>query len=301
MVCVYSDAMNRLSGSGIESVRMEAELLLAHVLGVPREAVMFDPPQLTDVQQAAYEALIGRREAREPMSHLLGQREFYGREFRVTKDVLDPRPDTETLINAVLEIRDSRLAGVSSNPDSHVCILDIGTGSGCIIITLLKEIEGATGVGLDVSAEALKVAFANKMHHSLENQLDLVHGSMMDISNKNSALADTRFDVIVSNPPYIPTKDMAALMPEVRCYEPQLALDGGKDGLDCYREIAKSTHRLLKPDAFYGKGGLIFLEIGAGQANDVADIFRAEQWQLISVNADLAGHERCVVFQYKTN
>ena len=231
------------------------------------------------------------------MSHLLGLREFYGREFRVTKDVLDPRPDTETLIASVLESgiwNQEPGKETSSIPDSRFQILDLGTGSGCIIITLLKEIQGSTGVGLDISQAALEVAKANKERHGLEDRLELFQGSMFDIDSKNRVLDSLAFDVIVSNPPYITTDDMSGLMPEVRDYEPNIALDGGKDGLDYYRQLAKSTPQLLNPN------GLIFLEIGAGQASDVADIFQAANWQLKGVRKDLSGHERCIVFKHQT-
>lgn len=298
--------IQQLSKAGIESPTFEVRLLLSHVMGKTREEMLLmDDIRLSEAEQQQFEALIARRVAREPMSHLLGTREFYGREFFVSKDVLDPRADTETLVEVVLESGiwnlESRIWHQESGekppndtiqiPNSRFQILDIGTGSGCIIITLLKEIAGASGVGLDISADALRVAFANKMHHDLENQLDLVHGNMDDIFKKNSVLSEYRFDLIVSNPPYIPSLDIEVLMPEVRDYEPHIALDGGKDGLDTYRKLAKSTAKLLKPD------GLLVLEIGAGQTDDVTELFLAAHWQRLHVQKDLAGHDRCMVFK----
>ena len=284
---LWSTAIQTLSQAGIESPELDARLLLAHALGMSREELILrGETPLASKQQQHFDALITRRAAREPMSHILGMREFYGRTFNVTSDVLDPRPDTETLIDTIL---DGRL----TNPDSRMSILDIGTGSGCIIITLLQELPHATGVGVDISPEALTVAAHNAKQHHMGKRLTLKQASLFDLSLYNSVLGDSSFDIIVSNPPYIPTADIPSLMPEVYNYEPNLALNGGKDGLDCYRELAKSAGQLLGPN------GLIFLEIGAGQHDDVADIFHAENWQLQSVHCDLAGHQRCVVFNLK--
>ena len=290
----------KLKGAGIDTAELDARLLLMHVLGVSREELMFaDKLELSDQQQLEFDTLLGRRANREPLSHILGVREFYGREFKVSSDVLDPRPDTETLIDAVLESRIENLESskeTSNILDSKFSILDIGTGSGCIIITLLKEIQRSRGVAMDISKAALTVAQGNALTHQVDNRLTFIEGSLFGLCSNMSGLDGNRFDVIVSNPPYIKTSDMATLMPEVLNYEPHLALDGGKDGLDCYESLAKSLAQLLKPPA-NGCGGLIFLEIGAGQRDDVVRIFSASNWQLVAIHRDLAGHERCVSFK----
>lgn len=294
---ILHDALHRLTEANIDNPQLDARLLLAHALGLTREALLLrGDAVLTAAQQRDFDALIARRLAREPMSHILGMREFYGREFKVNRDVLDPRPDTETLIDAVLQQQPT------TNNQQPITILDIGTGSGCIIITLLKEIAHARGVGLDISEDALRVAFVNKMHHGLEGRLDLIAGDMGDIFSKNSILSDQQFDIIVSNPPYIPTSEMTMLMPEVCDYEPHIALNGGKDGLDCYRQLAKSAGQLLRSHSDKISDecrGQMFLEVGAGQADDVVGIFNAESWQLHRVHTDLAGHKRCVTFNRK--
>lgn len=293
---LLSKATLQLADAGIDTPELDARLLLLHVLGISREELMLRGEVVLDeAQWLAFDEAVARRVNREPVSHILGVREFYGREFMVTRDVLDPRPDSETLIDAVLEYCASDVL----KGKKHLNILDIGTGSGCLILTLLSELPQAMGVALDISEAALAVAERNRARHGLEDRLQLVQGSMFDLSMDNSMLVGD-FDIIISNPPYISQPDMLQLMPEVQRFEPHLALDGGKDGLDCYRSLAKSMSKLLKP-AGDGAGGMVFLEIGAGQADDVAAIFHTSDWpsnwQLMRVQKDLAGHERCMMFQ----
>ena len=304
---LIKEAAKKLTSAGVDSANLDARLLLMHVLGASREELMLRPDrELTAAEQQQFEELIARRVNREPLSHILGVREFYGREFEVSGDVLDPRPDTETLIDSVLKYYQavvgkqsesvgepalSPIPSASQEASAEMNILDIGTGSGCIIITLLKEIEHIQGVALDVSKAALAVAKRNASTHQLGNRLRFVEGSLFNLDSNISGLGGKCFDVIVSNPPYISASDMATLMPEVHEYEPHLALHGGKDGLDCYESLAKSLGQLLKTN------GLVFLEIGAGQRDDVAGIFSAHNWQLVAVHRDLAGHERCVIFK----
>ncbi len=223
-------------------------------------------------------ALLARRVAGEPVARILGSREFYGRDFEISGAVLDPRPETETLIECVLHY--VRAAEIEAPR-----ILDLGTGSGAILLTLLAELPQATGLGTDISEQALAVAQKNARRLGLDGR------ATFQIANWASGIEE-RFDVIVSNPPYIPSGVIDSLTPEVRNHDPWLALDGGSDGLAAYRQLLPQLGRCLKAT------GMIALEVGAGQAHDVAALIKAfdrEQQFKISFHQDLAQIERCVV------
>ncbi len=206
------------------------------------------------------------------MSRIIGAREFYGRRFRVTPAVLDPRPDTETLVEAALK---------RMPPSARV--LDLGTGSGAIIVTLLAERSDATGLATDISSEALAVARENAAALGVAERLTFLEAPWFDGIGE-------RFDLIVSNPPYIPRADIAALSADVRNFDPLLALVGGSDGLDPYRAIAAGAAARLKP------GGTVAVEIGAGQADSVEGIFAASGFRQLGRHRDLGGHIRCLEF-----
>jgi release factor glutamine methyltransferase len=266
-------AVRELGRGDFESPQLDARLLLQHATGISREDLILEPqrevaPAIAD----HFRQLVTRRLAHEPVSRILGEREFYGRPFKVTPDVLDPRPDTETLVDLALPLM---------GPGSR--ILDLGTGSGAIIITLLAERPDATGVATDLSAAALAVAAANAAALGVADRLDFVQGSWF-------GAVSGRFDLIVSNPPYIPSADIAGLEPDVRAYDPHLALSGGSDGLDPYRVIAAEATNHLAP------GGYVVVEQGAGQADDVAAIFTATGFHLVRQGIDLGGHIRCLIF-----
>ncbi len=255
--------------------RLEAHLLWQRVLGVTRAwLIAHDADPLDPARVAAYRALEARRAAGEPIAYILGHREFFGRDFQVTPAVLIPRPDTELLVECGLRaIRDVR--------EPHV--LDLGTGSGIVAVTLALERPDARVRATDLSAEALDVARKNA--RDLGAKLLFSHGNWYD-----TELGSARFDLIVSNPPYIPEGDIPGLEPEVRDYDPQLALDGGADGLDVYREIAKVVRNPLRPMR-------LVLEVGAGQASDVTDIFSAAGWRPLGRQKDLGGHDRAVAME----
>ena len=219
----------RLAAAGVPSPKREARLLLAHALGI-ETAVVIGYPEWPVAQDAAYRALIERRAAREPLSHLTGRREFWSLDFTVTPDTLDPRPDSETVVEAALEKFPDRAAPVS--------ILDLGAGTGCLLLALLHELPKASGVGVDIQPEAVAVARDNAERLGLGSRARFVVG------NWGESLTGA-FDLIVGNPPYIPTGDIAGLQREVARYEPRRALDGGPDGLDCYRALAGDVARLL--------------------------------------------------------
>ena len=218
---------------------------------------------------------IERRLKHEPIFKIIGRRGFWKDEFITSRDVLDPRPDSEVIIEAVLKN--------FSNKGKDYRILDIGTGSGCLLYSLLDEYPIARGVGIDVSQEALNVAEKNrKQRKALLYQRDFLKpGWVSDLG---------LFDIIVSNPPYIPTKDIETLTPEVRLYDPILALDGGADGLDAYRALARDTGKILKPE------GLLFLEIGIGQREAIIRLFQEKGWKAKEIVRDLGQIERVLVF-----
>lgn len=265
----------RLQAAGIERGRAEARLIVGHALGLSPEAVVGnDQRLLASGEWPLIDRLASRRAAREPMSQVLGYREFYGRRFAVSSAVLTPRPDSETLIEAVLKAFPAR--------DEPLQILDLGTGTGCLLLTLLAEFPRATGYGVDCSAEALSAARTNAAALHLTPRTVLHHSDW-------TAGISRRFDLVISNPPYIPSGEIAALDPEVALFEPLAALDGGVDGLDFYRRLAVDLPRLLNGT------GIGVVELGAGQAEAVVGMFEAAGLTPRQLLADLAGINRCVV------
>ncbi|MDO8878921.1 MAG: peptide chain release factor N(5)-glutamine methyltransferase [Pseudolabrys sp.] len=264
-----------LRQAGIDSPEADARLLIAHALSLDRAALTTNSERLLRAEEiAAIDALAARRRKREPVSRILGQREFWSLPLRVSKDVLVPRPDTETLVEAALDF-----IGVAR--DRPLRILDIGTGSGALMLALLSELKNATGVATDISAAAIEVARGNAKHLGLSARCGFV---VCDIA----AGVSGPFDLIVSNPPYIEHGAIAALDPEVRDYDPALALDGGPDGLDAYRAIADEAPRLLAP------GGRLIVELGAGQEPAVRALFTKAGMTVADARPDLAGIPRAL-------
>lgn len=263
----------RLARAGIDNPWREARLLLAHATGVS-EAVLIGYPERDVAEEPEYYCLVERRAAREPVSHLVGRREFWSLEFEVTADTLDPRPDSETIIEAVIESRPDTAAGLR--------ILDLGTGTGCLLAALLTEFPAASGVGVDRNPASAAVARRNMA------RLGLCDRAWIVVSDWASALSG-EFDVVVANPPYIPGGEIASLAPEVAGFEPVLALDGGPDGLEPMRRVADALPALLAP------GGLACIEFGDGQRDAVAALVEARDLAVQAVRADLAGRSRCLV------
>ncbi len=271
---VLAEATTRLMAAGVAEARLDARLLVGEALGLSRESMFAFPEKPVDAAAVArVQALIDRRAAREPVSHILGRRGFWTLDLAVGPDILAPRPDSETVIEAVL---------ATARPGP---ILDFGTGSGCLLLALLSEWPDAWGVGVDRNPGAARVAAANAAACGLGGRAFFVAGDW------GRALTG-RFAVIVANPPYIPTADIAGLDPEVARYEPRLALDGGADGLDCYRQLLPDIARLLAP------GGVAALEVGAGQAGAVAGLAERAGLRVTERRRDLAGIERCVVARH---
>lgn len=260
-----------LTAKGIENARLEAEWLLCAATGLDRVGLYlnFEKPLNPD-ELTAYRTMVARRGRREPLQHILGTQEFCGLEFQVSPEVLIPRHDTETLVNEAL----ARASGART-------VLDVGTGSGCIAVILARRLPGAKVTALDLSSAALEVARRNADHNGVE--IEFVHGSLL------APVAGRRFDLIVSNPPYIPSADIDQLQPEVRHGDPRCALDGGYDGLDVYRALIPGAVAGLNP------GGWLLVEVGIGQAESVAELFRAtDGYGGVIVAHDPGGIERVV-------
>lgn len=280
------DLSRRFRDAGIEMPALDARLLVCAAAGVDQSILIAEPSRLIDkATVAAVEASALRRLAREPVSRILGTRWFYGLEFLIGPATLDPRPDTETLVAGVLQ----RLSGDQARAvGGPVRILDLGTGSGAIIVTLLAHMPSATGVAVDCSADAVAMARRNAERHGVSDRCEFRVGNWLD------GLTG-RFDVIVSNPPYIEREVIRTLDPEVANHDPLAALDGGVDGLDAYRAILAAAPDHLTPH------GLIVLEVGADQAEAVADICRQtarlEPEPDSSIWHDLSGHRRCVAIK----
>ena len=239
-----------LLSKGIDNARLEAEWLLCAVTGLDRVGLylQFDKP-LNESELAGYREKIARRAKREPLQHILGSQEFFGLEYDVTPDVLVPRHETEVLVSEAF----------AWYPDA-VTILDIGTGSGCIAVSLKNMFTKAAVTATDISETALVVARRNAEKHGAA--VEFLAGSLF------APVAGRSFDLIVSNPPYIPSADIESLDQEVRDYDPRTALDGGKDGLDVYRALIPAAVSCLKPD------GWLLVEVGAGQADNVVQLYR---------------------------
>jgi release factor glutamine methyltransferase len=272
-----------LTAAGIDNARFEARLLLSHATGLSTEQLVARGiDEAPPVVATALRGLTARRIVREPMSYILGEREFWGLPFRVTPAVLVPRPDSETVIEAVLALMPDRQRAWR--------LLDLGLGSGCLLLTLLREYPNATGVGFEASEAALAVARENARALGVADRAALRYGDWR--TPEWSQALGGPFDLVVSNPPYIDSNAIEGLMPEVARFEPHLALDGGPDGLDAYRLIAANASQLV------AKGGYLAVEGGEGQAPDIEGVFGSVGLRPAGRWRDLGGIERVVGFQH---
>lgn len=277
LVSAWGKGRDALKAAGVDSPVLDARVLLEQAAGVARTTIVTDPHRpVSEPAWAAYEALIARRSAREPVSHILGRKAFWTLEFAVSSAVLAPRPETEFVVEAVI---------AETRSDRPLTVLDFGSGSGAILLSVLAMRPLAMGLGVDVSPEAVAVAEANA------SALGLGERARFQVGSWDEGLGG-QFDVIVSNPPYIPSGDIAGLDPEVRDYEPHLALDGGADGLEPYRALAPAIKRLLAP------GGVAALEFGLGQADAVADLMRAANLEPTRLVQDLGARSRVWVVRH---
>ncbi|HEX7127559.1 MAG TPA: peptide chain release factor N(5)-glutamine methyltransferase [Thermodesulfobacteriota bacterium] len=287
-------AIARLAAAGVASPRLDAEVLLADALGLGRAALIARRPEpLPGGALEAFEARVARRAAREPVAYIVGRQEFYGLDFEVTRDVLIPRPETELLVEEALDnLPGASLARAGVNParapevpaeSSTPRVVDVGTGSGCIAVAIAVHAPAARVIAVDASEAALAVARRNAARHAVAGQIEFVRGDLL-------AGLDGPFDLVVANLPYVSTEEVGTLMPDVRLYEPALALDGGAgDGLALVRALVAQSVGRLAP------GGLVILEVAAGQAARVADLLRSVgAFSDVSIRRDLAGIERVV-------
>jgi release factor glutamine methyltransferase len=262
-------AIARLTETGIEGAARDARVLLAHALGVGADRLTLHlADEMTKPQAISYEEALARRAAHQPVAQITGRRLFWGLEFRVTPDTLDPRPETETLVAEALTW-------------PFLKVLDLGTGTGCILLSCLKHMPMARGMGVDASPAALVVAAQNAADLGLEGRARFLQSDWF-------AAVEGRFDLIVSNPPYIAADEMAALAPDVRDWEPHLALTPGGDGLDAYRAIARGAGARLLP------GGRILLEIGPTQGHAVSSLLAAAGLEDVRVLPDMDSRDRVV-------
>jgi len=273
------DAAAHLAAAGIPGPRREARLLLALALGLPAHALVLSPErQIAPAEAENFSALLARRLKREPYSRIAGRREFWSLDLALSPDTLDPRPESETLIETAL--------GFVADRSAPLEIVDFGTGTGALLLALLSEMPNATGIGIDLAPGAVEQARRNAATLGLSSRARFVQGDWGTASDGEAMIAD----MILANPPYIRSRRVAGLEPEVREYDPLLALDGGPDGLRSYRELAPPTARMLR------KTGVALLEIGQGQGGPVAAIMAAAGLDLVQASADLSNIERCLVF-----
>ena len=262
-----ASAAARLRAAGVPDPARDARILLAHAASVDASRVtLIAPEEIAPEIAERFETLIALRAVRVPVSHLVGQRAFYGRDFKISRDVLDPRPETETLIELALS-------------EAFDTVMDLGTGSGCILVTLLAERAEARGLGLDLSEAACLQASANAVLHGVAARADIRQSDWF-------AAAAGRFDLIVANPPYLAKSEMAGVAPELRLHEPEMALTDGLDGLSAYRVIASQAQGYLTAT------GRVLAEIGWQQGPDVAQIFRDAGWGRVRILPDLDGRDR---------
>ncbi len=272
-----ADALNaansRLKDSEISESRREASSLLALALDRPQVFLIAHPEYaLTAIEQAKFEEFVTRRANREPFHYITGHKEFYSLDFEVTPDVLIPRPETEILVEEAIN-------ELQNLDDPTFC--EIGVGSGCISVSILNAVKTATAVGIDISDKALTIAGRNAQNHHVADRLSLEHGDLF-------GTATDKFDLIVSNPPYIPANDVTDLQPEVRDHEPHLALFSGKDGLDIASRIVQDAPTHLKPQGF------LLMEIGFDQSEAVRELFDLSLWNVPELLPDMQGIPRIV-------
>jgi len=279
---VLEQATQRLAMAGVDQPRRDARLLVSELLNITMATMIAYPETALSAEHAAIvDVAISRRVKREPVSRILGQREFFGLPFVLGEGTLDPRPDSEVIVESVL---------VCLKGEQAPSILDLGTGTGCLLLSALSEIDDATGVGVDISPNAVGVAQKNAHELGLADRAQFIQQDWMESDWVD--VLPSAFDLVISNPPYIPEADIARLEPEVTHYDPIKALEGGVDGLDPYRHLIPCLRSLLKP------GGHAVFEVGKGQSCDVAQLFEVSGFDVLAKPLDLGGIERCIVARF---
>ena len=275
---LYKNSAKELEQQGILTSKLDVKILLSYLLNIDsKELIMYFNQHIEQKFINSFNQLLKRRLNREPIANIVNKKSFWSYDFFVNENVLTPRNDSEILIEAVLSNYNNMQEGLK--------ILDLGTGSGCLILSLLKMYKNASGLAVDISEKALKVARQNAENLKINN--------IKFLKNNWNDNIEEKFDIIISNPPYIPTKEIKELEPEVNKFNPLLALDGGEDGLNCYRYLAKSLEKNLKENT------KIFLEIGKNQEKDIEKIFNENGYELLKMYKDLAEINRILCFKKK--
>lgn len=272
---VLQATANQLKQAGIESARLDARVLVSHVLGLePSSLITRDSKEVADAELESLKVIVARRLNHEPVSRIVGEREFWSLSFQINSATLDPRPDTETVV-------DVALGRVAERGPAPQLVLDAGVGSGCILLSLLSEWEGAVGIGVDLSPAALSVSRQNAQRLGYSERALFVASDWL-------STVDGPFDVIVANPPYIAEKEAEGLSKDVVDFDPDLALFGGPDGLDAFRRLIPESRAKI------AKGGLFVTEFGIGQSEAVTQMLAHSGYRDLEVHKDLAGTDRCV-------
>ena len=270
-------ATEQLKAAAIDTPPLDARLLAGHALGLDRAQLLSQSQRLlTEAELTTLDGLLTRRLKHEAVARIIGVREFWSLNFGLNEATLEPRPDSETLVETVLSL--------SPHKQAPHRILDLGTGSGCLLLSLLHERPNATGLGIDINPRAVEQATKNAVTLGLGERARFCQGNWL------TGLSES-FDIIISNPPYIPAADIPTLMPEVRDYDPMLALDGGDDGLTPYRFLIPQLARFLNPQ------GIVAVEVGITQAPYVENLFRQANFINVEIRKDLGGIDRCVTAQ----
>ena len=265
---LYTNSINLLKDKGVLTANLDVKILLVFLLNIDtKEIINYFNNEISNEFLNNFQKLLSRRLNREPIANIIGKKAFWDYDFIVNENVLTPRPDSETLIEAVLENYKDK--------DQKLNILDLGTGSGCLILTLLSIYQNSQGLAIDISDKALEIAKQNAKLLNI-NRIKFLKNNWNDNINK-------KFDIIISNPPYIPKKEIEILEPEVNKYNPLLALDGGNDGLDCYKYLAENLQKNCKENT------KIFLEIGKNQENNIIEIFKNNKFELLKMYKDING------------
>ena len=273
---LINEGSNKLKQNNIISHQLDSEILLSKVLNKTRENLLINLEQNIDGKNVKkFEKLIRRRSLNEPIAYILKKKEFWSRNFEINNNTLIPRPETELMVEKLVYIYKQK----------KINILDIGTGSGCILISLLSELKQSNGIGIDISKKALKIAIKNSKKNNQKNKIKFLNRSLSNFYHK-------KFDLIVSNPPYIRTRDIKNLDRSIKYYEPKIALDGGNDGLDVIKKVIYKSKEILKVN------GLLALEIGNGQLRKVSTLLLKNLYRIEHNIRDYKNNTRCLIAKY---
>ena len=271
---ILIEGTNTLKQSGVSNPQLDCEILLSNSINKDKKYIILNPKQiLNDGQLSDFKSLIEKRKKGEPIAYLINKKEFWNNEFFVNKDVLIPRPDTELIVEEVLKIY---------SKNTHLQVLDIGTGSGCILLSILKERKYFYGTGIDISKKSINVSKFNAKKLNLENRVKFFHSSVDNFTGG-------KYDLIVSNPPYIELISLKYLEKDIVNFEPKLALSGGFDGFSKIRKVINKANCLIK------KNGKFILEIGFNQKNKVKEILKQEGFYINKAVRDYGNNDRCII------